>query len=59
MMPDISMCANKKCPSYDNCYRAQVEPNPYRQSYMQFKPDETGKCEYYYPVNENESKLAT
>lgn len=46
-MPDISMCANKECPSANKCYRFMVKPTEYRQAYMEFKPDSTGKCEAY------------
>lgn len=33
-MPDISMCANKKCKIKKDCYRFMAKPNPYRQSYL-------------------------
>lgn len=37
-MPDISMCDNKACPSFEKCYRAQADPSPRRQSFGSFKP---------------------
>jgi hypothetical protein len=47
-MPDISMCANKECPSNDSCLRFVSKPNPYYQSYADFKPDASKKkCSYY------------
>lgn len=45
-MSDISMCQNKDCPSYEQCYRFMATPNPYRQSYMDFKPkDGEARCD--------------
>lgn len=49
-MPDISMCANQVCPLFQKCYRAQAEPNPWRQSYSEFKPNENGECDYFSPI---------
>lgn len=46
-MPDISMCANKLCPSRHTCFRFMGRPNLPVQSYMRFEPDETGKCDDY------------
>ena len=47
-MPDIAMCQNNQCPSFKKCYRAQVTPNPYRQAYMSFKPENgKNKCDRY------------
>lgn len=50
-MPDISLCANKECPSYSKCYRAQAVPNEFRQAYGMFRPKE-GKdsCRYFWPL---------
>lgn len=50
-MPDISMCANQTCPKKESCYRFTAKPCKY-QTYADFKPDEEGKCEYYW---ENEA----
>jgi hypothetical protein len=46
-MPDISMCANKNCPSRKTCYRYLAKPNEQRQSYAIFKQDKDIACEYY------------
>jgi len=43
-MPDITMCQNKNCSSHNECYRFTAAPNPFRQSYANFKPDENGQC---------------
>lgn len=43
-MPDIAMCLNHNCFSRKSCYRYCAIPNEYRQSYMDFKPDGTGRC---------------
>ena len=51
-MPDISMCLNKTCDKRKNCYRFMAIPNPYRQSYMEFKPDEEGVCGYFWQQEE-------
>ena len=52
MSPDISMCDNKTCPLRNTCYRFIAEPNPYRQSYGDFrwKSEEEGKvtCDHYW-----------
>ncbi|HVE56558.1 MAG TPA: hypothetical protein VNB22_06995 [Pyrinomonadaceae bacterium] len=49
-MPDISMCANKRCPSKNSCFRFKAKPNGHRQCYSDFKPDESGKCSSYRKV---------
>lgn len=46
-MPDIAMCLNDDCPSCKVCYRYMAEPNPWRQSYMQFEPTEDGICDAF------------
>ena len=46
-MPDISMCNNKECLISKSCYRFSCEPNPYGQTYSDFKPDSDGDCEFY------------
>ena len=42
------MCMNQECPSHLQCYRFMAVPNPWRQSYLEFKPQE-GKyrCESF------------
>lgn len=44
---DISMCENKACPLKETCYRFNATPSSY-QAYGDFKPDDTGKCEWYW-----------
>ena len=56
-MPDISMCLNDACPSATRCYRHEAKPNEWRQSYAEFKPDETGKCEDFAPMDGMQSVL--
>lgn len=45
MSPDISMCSNSDCRKRKECYRFKATPNPFRQAYMDFKPDDGGNCE--------------
>jgi len=56
-MPDISMCQNEECPLKKKCYRFTATPSPLLQTYAYFKPDEDGKCEYFWNNKEykNES----
>lgn len=50
-MPDISMCNNKACPSFEKCYRAQAEPKRRRQSFASFGPnDGADKCEHFVEI---------
>ena len=49
-MPDISMCANKRCSQAETCYRFRAEPNPFRQAYADFQPNEDGTCQYYWSI---------
>lgn len=49
-MPDISKCNNDTCPLRKDCYRFIVKPSEY-QYYTDFKPDESGKCDAYWPVD--------
>ena len=52
-MPDISMCLNKQCPLFAQCYRAQARANPYRQCYADFKFEiKDGKtfCKDFWPL---------
>lgn len=50
-MPDISMCQNKDCPKRKQCHRFMAMPNGLRPSYMGFKPDDKGECEYFWPLS--------
>lgn len=56
-MPDISMCANETCANKTKCYRHEAEPNPYRQSYAAFKPNEDGSCDNFWPIKTATTKL--
>jgi hypothetical protein len=47
-MPDISMCQNEGCPLKKKCYRYTATPSVGLQTYGWFKPDEEGKCDYYW-----------
>ncbi len=51
MMPDISMCMSKDCPSRKDCYRhheSGTKPSERRQSYMSFEPKrEWGMCDWF------------
>jgi hypothetical protein len=49
-MCDISMCRNFRCPLCEGCYRFKALPDPYQQSYAEFKPDKKGKCEYFMTI---------
>lgn len=53
-MPDISMCKNKQCSLFEHCYRAQAKPDPYRQAYGSFSPDENGYCKYFDAMDEDQ-----
>ena len=57
-MPDISMCNNKQCPSKEYCYRFTAIPNEFRQSYIDFGPEEDGmdKCSYFWPNGNDSNK---
>lgn len=44
---DISLCQNDTCPSRLTCRRFTQEPARY-QSYCDFKPDKTGRCDSYW-----------
>ena len=42
----MAMCRSE-CPSSETCYRQQRKPHEYRQAYMIFTPDASGKCGHY------------
>lgn len=47
-MPDITMCANKKCPLRDMCYRYRAIPDKC-QTYALFKPtDKVATCDSFW-----------
>lgn len=45
-MPDISMCANDRCPKRDRCYRFTAKPVPFYQVYSDFKTEGNDQCRY-------------
>lgn len=47
LMPDITMCDNKKCPSHARCYRFMARPDRYQQSYGAFDPGDGKQCDYF------------
>ena len=47
-MPDISLCRNEECSLKKKCYRYTATPNKKLQAYGYFKPDQEGKCDYYW-----------
>ena len=55
-MSDISMCDNKECTLKETCYRQQAYVNKHRQAYMDFKQDKDGNCDYYWKMNEQQTK---
>lgn len=57
-MPDITMCGDYSCPDFDRCYRAQAEPNPYRQSYFMSSPRKMDGCDYLSPLTTDEELYA-
>jgi hypothetical protein len=53
-MPDISMCNDKECPKFMDCYRAQATPSPHWQTY--FSPWVEGEeCKYFWPITEEKN----
>jgi hypothetical protein len=56
-MPDITMCINSECPLSSKCWRFVAIPNPFRQSYTDFKPytNEDGElaCDHFMEVHED------
>lgn len=49
-MPDISLCLSPACPARRDCLRHEASgtrPNPHRQTYGGFAPDERGKCVHF------------
>jgi hypothetical protein len=43
-MPDMSLCANDKCPLKTGCYRYRAVPNGMWQSWTFFEPDSENNC---------------
>lgn len=64
-MPDITMCCNYDCPLKAKCYRYRAIPDPDRQSFCLFKPenkpfggygDKVLDCDYFWRVDEIHDK---
>lgn len=51
------MCGGEGCAKAMDCYRHRAEPNPYRQSYFSPPVNESGECEYFWPI-EKGARLA-
>lgn len=50
-MPDISMCADHRCPLRETCYRYTAKPTDRWQRSGPFHLLREGdKCDYYWPV---------
>ena len=45
----LAMCADKHCPEYGTCYRAQAKPTP-DQRFWAVSPREENSCIYYAPI---------
>lgn len=58
-MPDITMCANKKCKLRRNCYRFMAIPDNNYQSYAGFVPDfdeiqKVWDCDNFDPIQKGD-----
>lgn len=51
-MPDISMCDNKSCKKFLECYRAQATPSKYRQAYTTFGSEGCDGCEDFKAIRD-------
>lgn len=51
------MCRNNNCKLKLKCYRYTAIPDKIYQSYSDFKPDDTGKCEYFYNNKYNNNRV--
>ena len=45
----LTMCADKHCPEYGTCYRAQAKPTP-DQRFWALSPREDNSCRFYAPI---------
>jgi len=53
-MVDIALCINQTCPKRESCFRFMARPNPYYQSYGEFKPKPDGSCNMHYQIIETD-----
>ena len=57
-MPDISMCANRDCPSRESCYRYAAEPDHIQafgdpvNGYFFAPPQGEDRCKFFWPMDE-------
>ena len=57
-MPDISMCADMKCPSRGECHRYCAEPSKFLQSYGLFqRPQTDERCSYFWSRRSYDRRL--
>ena len=65
-MPDITLCANEKCPLRTRCGRFMGEPDNSWQSFAKFEPqnkpfggygDKVLECDYYWDIKEYPYKI--
>ena len=49
MPPDIAMCFGNSCDRRNDCFRYRAQPNPWRQSYCEFDPDD---CDSFMPLRD-------
>lgn len=54
-MPDISMCADSKCPARVGCYRYRAKPSDW-QTYADFGRGTKNRCPDWLPIFD-ESKI--
>ena len=45
----LTMCADKHCPEFGTCYRAQAKPAP-GQRFWAVSPREDNSCRFYAPI---------
>lgn len=45
----LTMCADRYCPEYGTCYRAQTKPAP-DQRFWAVSPREDNSCRFYAPI---------
>lgn len=58
-MPDISMCADKRCPKRNECYRFLATPHPTWQTWFDPRPKDGSECENFWQVTKKEDYMTT
>ena len=51
-MPDITLCANDSCPQRHQCYRFMAIRDPLWNTFSDFKPDDKGECDSFFPIGD-------